>query len=238
MHFQQIGGSEESGISEREMAQRICYLLGLSLSEWQEMRQMVKQNTRKCATMETVLRRSCCSAQMLYSQITLDNLSDKTRVELNKVETGLGGDFVDLFPVPPGKAIKLCHAPRPGYTPTKIMIDFSLAGGGDNYLDLSVQFFLTPNESDVGHDLGSTYSGNDFLNKDGGQIHLPFPTYRGRIVDVGSLERMCVVIRHTGAVNALQSAKVRLLYDARDFYDKCKAECEGGCETSVSRPVG
>ena len=143
---------------------------------------------------------------------------------------GVGaGEHVD---VAPGQKIRLYHVARPGYTPNKMMIDFNLANNGNNYLDLSVQWFLVSNETDIGRDLGSVYSGNDFVQKDGTQIHIPFPTYRGKVVDVGSLERLAVEISHKGAVNALNSARVRLFYDHSNFYELCKRRCEGNCDTS------
>lgn len=228
--------NDEGMVDEAATLRRLCYILGMSVNEWHQLRATISRSERRCNTFEEVLRRSCCSANQLYSQITIDDLSDKNRIELNQIRTGLGDPYVDTFPVPPTKKIRLLHLARPGYTPTKVMIDFNLANAGDNYLDLSVQFFLVSNDTDPGRDLGSTYSGNDFLNKDGTQIHIPFPTYRGKVVDVGSLERMAVEITHTGAVNALNSARVRLFYDSASFYEACKMKCEGDCDDRPAKP--
>lgn len=219
-------------IDEKDMARKICYLLGMTPEEWTTFRAMVKKQDQRCSTIEEVLSLTCCPGNKLYSQITLDDLSDKTRIELDQIRTGLGPPYSDTFPVAPGQKIRLYHTARPGYTPNKMMIDFNLANNGNNYLDLSVQWFLVSNETDIGRDLGSVYSGNDFVQKDGTQIHIPFPTYRGKVVDVGSLERLAVEITHKGAVNALNSARVRLFYDHSNFYELCKRRCEGDCDTS------
>jgi len=122
--------------------------------------------------------------------------SNRSQVKLNEIVTGLGGDFVNAFPVPPTKKIRLTHKSRPGFTPTKIQIDLNLAGGGNNYSDFSIQFFLVPGgvNSALGLEVGNEYDGNLFLNKDGTQISVPFPEYRGQPLDVGSLETLAVVI--------------------------------------------
>ena len=170
-----------------------------------------------------------CPGNVNYSQRTLDEYSDNAQVDLDQIVTGLGGDYVNAFPVPPGKIIRLQHKARPGYTPQKIAIDLNIAGGGQNYLDFLIQFYLVPGGtgSDLGLELGSQMRGNQFLNKDGTQIHLKFPEYRAQPIDVGSLEMLAINIKNTGAANNLDSAFVTVYYDNRAFYELCKKRC--GC---------
>jgi hypothetical protein len=183
----------------------------------------------RCDALELLCRNFLCPGNVSYSQPTLDNYSSKSQVKLNEPVTGLGGDFVNAFPVPPGKKIRLTHQPRPGYTPTEIRIDFNLAGGGNNYSDLTVQFFLVPGgmNSVQGFELGNEFDGNMFMNKDGSQIVVRFMEHRGVPIDIGSLETLSVVISNNGAANNLDSAHVNILYDNTRFYELCKARC--GC---------
>lgn len=189
---------------------------------------------RDCATYTKFVKKYCCPGNILYSQVTLAEFSDNNQVKLNQIITGLGDPYVDDFALLPGKSLLLTHKPRPGYTPDKIAIDFDLANNGTNYLDLAIQFYIGP----VGEGpqnqglftqlkkLGSEFDGNQFLNKDGTQIHLDFPPWQEMQVTVGSVERMLVKITHNGAANNLTSASVRLMYDAKKWWELCDdAEC-------------
>jgi hypothetical protein len=140
-----------------------------------------RNTVTRCETLEMLCRTYVCPGNVNYSQRTLDEYSGLNQVKLSEVVTGLGDPYVNAFPVPPGKKIRLTHRPRPGYTPTTIRIDLNIAGGGNNYSDFSVQFYLVPGgvDSNLGMTIGNNYDGNMFLNKDGGQIVVPFPEYRG-----------------------------------------------------------
>ena len=231
-------GLTPGGVSDQELfRRRFCHMAGIDLDDLMmlvrslrdsnlEYRRECDRLTIKCRSLEEIVRAHCCPGNRLYSQSTLDNYSDDNQVPLVVPVTGLGGDYVDAFPVPPGKKIRLRHLPRPGYEPQKIAIDFSLAGGGDNYLDLVVQLFSLPGGQPNGKPHGPTYRGNQFLNKDGTQIHLPFPGYRGLPHIVGSNEVMEVEITHTGAVNNLNSAFVTLFYDPQKYFDQCRTPCD------------
>ena len=185
----------------------------------------------RCDAIETLCRNYMCPGNVNFSQRTLDEYSGLSQVKLTEVVTGLGDPYVNAFPVPPGKKIRLTHRPRPGYTPTIIRIDMNLAGGGNNYSDFSVQLYLVPGgvDSNLGMTIGNNYDGNIFLNKDGTQIAVPFPEYRGSPLDIGSLETVAVEIRNGGAANNLDSAHVNIFYDNSRFYELCKARCGGGC---------
>ncbi len=192
----------------------------------------------RCDSIEMLCRNFLCPGNVNFSQPTLDNYSGKSNVKLVDPVTDLGGDFVNTFPVPPGKLIRLTHKPRPGYTPTTIRIDLNIAGGGNNYSDFTVQFYLVPGgmNSNLGFEIGNEYDGNLFLNKDGTQISVPFPEYRGMPIDVGSLETLAVVIRNGGAANNLDSAHINVFYDNSRFYELCKARCSGSCATPPMQP--
>ena len=244
-----------SPFADIDKAQALDWLLkclGLSHDEWEYLKRCYQKMTameQRCSTVEqkcnqTVqvcntytrnVKRWCCAANVLYSQPTVSNFSDNSLVKLNQVIEGLGGDFEDSFPVAPHKAIVLTHTQRPGYTPEKIGVDFSLANNGDNYLDLTVQFYIGAVNEDAGNStkffaslkaIGDEYDGNQFLNKNGTQIHLEFPPWENNPITIGSIERVVAVVRHTGAANNLTSASVRLHYSAKAWWALCEdSEC-------------
>lgn len=188
----------------------------------------------RCESLELLCRTFLCPGNVNYSQRALDEYSGRSQVKLSEIITGLGGDFVNAFPVPPGKKIRLTHKSRPGYTPTNIRIDLNVAGGGNNYSDFLIQFYVVPGgvNSNQGLEIGDAYDGNIFLNKDGTQISVNFPEYRGIPLDIGSLETLAIVISNNGPVNNLDSAHVNVFYDNTRFYELCKARC--GCKTPSS----
>lgn len=189
----------------------------------------VKTFGQRCDAVEMVCQNYICPGQVLYSQRTLDEFSDDNQINLIEVVKGLGGNYVDAFPVPPGKQIKLIHKARPGFCPKKIAIDLNIAGNGNNYLDFVLQFYLVPGGTNnaEGLPLGSEMRGNQFLNKDGTQIHVPFPEYRNQPIDIGSLEQLALVIKNTGNANNLDSAFVTVYYDNRQFYELCRKKACG-----------
>ncbi len=183
----------------------------------------------RCDATDMMFGQFVCPANVNYSQRTLDEYSDDNQINLDKITTGLGGDYLNAFPLTPSKLLRLTHLARPGYTPTKIAIDLNIAGGGNNYLDFILQFFLVPGgtPSNLGLPIGPEMRGNQFLNKDGTQIHVPFPEYRNAPLDIGSLETLALVIRNSGAANNLDSAFITVYYDNKAFYAACKKKC--GC---------
>ena len=185
----------------------------------------------QCEVLMRLVRHVCCSANINFSKITIDEYSDDSQVNLEQIVTGLGGDYVNAFPVTPGKTIRMQHPSRPGWTPNQIRIDMNLAGGANNYLDFFVEFYLGPGDDLPGKKIGPTFRGNQFLNKDGGQIIVPFPKYKNDPIDVGSLERLAVEITNrSGGVN-LESAQVVIVYDNNRFYEMCRTEvCKPGCK--------
>ncbi len=250
-----------STMSDYEKQAALCKILGTdpnTIAQLPELMKLLHALKGKCSTLEnnnaTLLQRcttleqkcadlsfyaslTCCPANMLYSQPTMDSYSDEDRIEFDQIITGLGGDFVDAFPVPPGKKIMLATKKRPGYCPGKIAADFSLAGGGNNYLDLGLQWLLSPDDTkplDGGRTIGSRFAGNDFLDKDGRQKDRPFPTYRNRIVCVGSLERLYVVLDHRGGANNVDSAQIRIFHQNDAWYAACQSD--GNCSTPIVNP--
>lgn len=189
----------------------------------------------RCESLEMLCQTFICPGNVNFSQRALDEYSGRSQVKLTEIVTGLGDPHVNTFPVQPGKKIRLTHKPRPGYTPTNIRIDLNLAGGGNNYSDFLLQFYVVPGgvNSNQGLEIGDAYDGNIFLNKDGTQISVTFPEYRGLPLDIGSLETLAIVISNNGAVNNLDSAHVNVFYDNTRFYELCKARC--GC--AVPKPI-
>ena len=198
-----------------------------------------RSTMNRCDALEMLCRNFLCPGNVNFSQPTLDQFSGLNQVKMTEPVTGLGDPYVNAFPVPPGKKIRLTHRPRPGYTPTNIRIDMNIAGGGNNYSDFSIQFFLVPGgvDSSLGLLTGNNYDGNIFLNKDGTQISVPFPEYRSNSIDIGSLETLAVEIKNGGAANNLDSAHVNIFYDNSRFYELCKARCSGGCAAPSAPPM-
>ncbi|MFY0531724.1 hypothetical protein [Nannocystis pusilla] len=125
-----------------------------------------------CRTLDMLVRSFLCPGNVNFSQRTLDEYSGKSQIKLVEVVKDLGDPYVNAFPIPPGKKIRLTHKPRPGYTPTEIRIDMNIAGNGNNYSDFTIQFYLQP----LNLDIGDEYDGNIFLNKDGTQIAVRSPS--------------------------------------------------------------
>ncbi len=204
---------------------KVAYLVGC----FKQYEDRCKTLEGQCELIMKLFRHVCCPANVNFSKLTIDGLSDESQVNLNTIVQNFGPDFVNTFPVPPGKKIRLTHPTRPGWTPVEIRIDLSLGGGAQNYLDFTAQFDLGPGEV-LGQAVGPLYFGNQFLNKDGTQIRVPFPKYKGEWIDVGSLERLGVIISNKSAGVNLDSAQVVVLFDNNRFYEMCKGEiCKPGC---------
>jgi hypothetical protein len=86
----------------------------------QQLRGALPATVSRCDAIEMLCRNFLCPGNVNFSQRTLDEYSGNARSSSTEPVTGLGGDFVNAFPVPPGKKIRLTHRARPGYTPTKI----------------------------------------------------------------------------------------------------------------------
>jgi len=224
----------EMGTSHRtEVMRRLCALTGVNFPEMQRcleayqdecarLRKRCCVMEEKYTTLEDLFRRANCPANVLYSEVTIAEVSDDNQVQFTEVVKGLGGDYVDAVPVPPGKIIRLEQVARPGYRPHRIALDMGLANNGDNYLDFEIQLFLIPGGQDGGKPYGPKFRGNQFLNKNGTQIHIPFPKYQGHPLTVGSLEKLAVEIKHGGPANNLNSVYVTLYHDADCAYDACR----------------
>ena len=118
------------------------------------------------------------------------------------------------------------HLSRPGYIPTKIAVDISFANNGNNYLDLQIQFYLGEGGTTKGKAIGPLYSGNQFLNKDGTQIHIDFPHYKTLPVDVGFFEKLAVEINNSGGVNNILSISVVVYHEAKCWAELCATPSE------------
>jgi hypothetical protein len=185
----------------------------------------------QCELLMKLVKHVCCSANVNFSKITIDEYSDDSQVNLEEIVTGLGDPYVDNFPVQNNKKIRLQHPERPGWTPTDIRIDLNLTGNATNYLDFTIQFFLGAGDKQLGKPIGPLYKGNQFLNKDGTQIRLPFPKYKAEPIDVGSLERLAVEITSKSAGANLESAQIVIPYDNNRFYKMCESQiCKPGCK--------
>ena len=181
---------------------------------------------RLCLDHRKIIQMTCCPGNKPYSQITLDEYSDDNQVRLNQIVQNFGAGFVNALPVPPASSIRLEHLSRPGYVPTKIAVDISFANNGNNYLDLQIQFYLGEGGTTKGKAIGPLYSGNQFLNKDGTQIHIEFPQYKTLPVDVGFFEKLAVEINNSGGVNNILSISVVVYHEAKCWAELCATPSE------------
>ncbi len=174
-----------------------------------------------------------CPGRVPFSRYTMDEASQENHIVLNEiVPVPADADNVTAFPVAPGQYMVLTHPVRPGFVPKKINIDLHLANGGNNYLDIEIEIFLVSGGKKK--KIGVTYEGNNFLNKDGTQIFVAWPEYKGRRIEVGYAEKIEIVLRHTGLQNNLVSASVRLPHDTKEWYELCKHWGYGDCPPSSS----
>jgi len=120
--------------------------------------------------------------------------------------SGLGGDFVDTCPLVPGKVIRFEAASRPGYQPTAI--EFLVPSTYDTLSDLEIQFFLLGGDLHEGRCCGPKLRGNQFVDRNGAPVRVPWPLYQGRRLTVGSRERLAVEVRHRGLAHKLDSVIV------------------------------
>jgi hypothetical protein len=227
---------------ERELFLRITRALGCTPERWVGIMKCADRMQyyddcygklkEKCQTLEGICevlhmmqRRSCCTANINFSSVTIDEYSDDSQVNIDQIITGLGGDYLNAFPLTPGKKIRLQQKERPGWGPSDIRIDLNLSGGQVNYLDYTIQFFLGPGDQVPGKPIGPLYTGNQFLNKDGTQIKLPFPTYKNEPIIVGSLEKLTVELTNKGIAGNLDSAQIIVPFNNEAFYEMCKTAC-------------
>lgn len=185
----------------------------------------------RCDAIDLLCRNFLCPGNVNFSQRTLDEYSGQSLIKLDSIIKDLGDPYVNAFPVPPGKKIRMTHEQRPGYSPTSIRVDLNLANNGNNYSDITLEFFV--GSKVMVHKIGNSYDGNMFLNKDGTQIEVKFPEYRNLPVDIGSLETLTVEISNKGPANNLNSAHINIQYDNGRFYELCKVRsgCGGSCAT-------
>lgn len=223
----------EMGIHKAEVMRRLCALAGVDLLEMQRclmnyeaecgrLRKRCCDMEARYKTLEDLLRAANCPTNVLYSEVTTAAYSDDNQIELTSVVKGLAGDYVDAVPVPPGKMIRFEQIARPGYRPKIIALDVSMANGGVNYLDLEIQLFIIPGGQEGGKPHGPKFRGNQFLNKNGTQIHIPFPQFQGKPLTVGSLERLAIEIRHGGGQNNVDSIYATIYHDADCAFDACR----------------
>lgn len=214
----------------RDLARRLCEALGMTLEELAVLRQisrmtpedwaLIRQISKRmqavegqcqsvvhtCATQANLLRIACCPANMLHSQVTINKYGHQNQVNVNVPVTGLGGDYVDNLPVPPGKKIRLVHIQRPGYSPTQLTLALNLANNGTNYLDIAVTLYVAEDPKEQGEKIGSEYRGFQFFNNEGIPTPLKMPLYQNQPLTIGTMNYLVIELHHQGAANNLVSA--------------------------------
>jgi hypothetical protein len=230
--------------AQQQLMRLLCQLLQVKPEELAQIGQRlcaVEKLQAQCNQVTRLVGKTCCVGNVQYSQLTLDGYSDKDKVSLSEVVKDFGPDFVNSFPVAPGKSIRLTHEARPGYLPDRITLSLALANNANNYMDIRVQLYVVPNNgssTDPGKPIGSVLEGSDFLELNGQRIVVNFPTYRGEPIIIGSSERLAATITHRGGVNAINSASLAVFYDNTAFFAGCCANCGRGesCSCSVQPP--
>ena len=227
----QVMGSNYPDATRIEMTRRLCELLGISPEKLAELLAMLHRlesvETRcqtvvqRCATLENVIRMVCCPANQLFSAITGDNFSHQNQVNLVTPVPGLGGDYVDGYPVTPGKKIRLTQVSRPGYAPTAFMVALNLANGGTNFLDIAVTLYVTTDPKLQGEKLGSEYRGFQFFNNEGIPTPVPMPLYKNMPLTIGTMNYLMIELHHQGSANNLVSAFAAAHVNAQAWYAAC-----------------
>lgn len=171
---------------------------------------------------EDFINDKCCPAQNLYGEVTIHEYSSKSTLFLKNIVQGLGGNFVNTFPVPSGNSVMITHDPRPGFVPELTELHFTLANSGTNYLNLEIHWFVGETK------IGSEMLGSQFLDNDGRTKRVKFPPFRGKEgILVGSNEKVSIQIHVTGP-NALEFATVALYLDAKGWANACLPP-DGSC---------
>ena len=186
-----------------------------------------RELTQRCAALEKLLDMVNCPANMNVSAVTVDRISKETQVNVSEIVKGLGGDYVEAYPVPPKKKIRLVQKARPGYSPKTITIALNLANDGKNHLDIAVRLYVTTDPRDLGEGVGGEYRGFQFFNNDGIPTPQPFPTYKNMPMTIGTLEYLVIEIEHQGSSNNLVSAFAAASVNAQGWYAACGTD--GAC---------
>lgn len=234
---------DEANKAQAQLLRMLCSLFRMSpdeLSRLGERLCALEGVDARCDQIARLVNKTCCVGQVMFSQLTLDDQSDKNKTSMSEIVKDFGPDFVNSYAIPPGKSMRLTHAARPGFMPSTISLDVSLANNGNNYLDIRVQFYVVPanGASALGKPIGPVYEGFEFLEKDGRLKQVRFPTYRNEPIIIGSAERLAATITHSGGVNAINSASLSVYYDNQAFYAGCCSSCGRGetCSCSARPP--
>lgn len=223
--------------ADDELHRRICRGLKMTPEEYAQMTRCAgrvpglenrcRELAAECEALKRLITASYCPANMNFSQVSVDKVSKETQVNVTEIVKGLGGDYVDAYPVPPGKKIRLVQRSRPGYSPKTITVALNLANDGKNFLDLAVRFFVTTDARERGEEVGGEFRGFQFFNNDGIPTPQPFPTYKNMPMTIGTLEFLVIEIEHQGSANNLVSAFAAASVNAEGWYAACGLD--GSC---------
>lgn len=167
-----------------------------------------------CTGVEKMLKTARCPGQDLYGPVTIDRYSSVTTVDIETIVTGLGDPFVQQYPIPTAKKIRMEQLARPGYCPEEIEVDLVLSNNATNYLTVRIQFYVGDEK------IGPEYKGSHFLDKDGTIKKIKFPLYRDHVVVIGTAEKLAVEIEMTGP-NSIEFASVTTHVNAAGWYQVC-----------------
>lgn len=183
----------------------------------------LKELKQKFADLCNVVETSYCPANVLYSARTTSKFSSHNNILFSEIVTGLGGDYVDTFPVATGKRVKK-RVRRPGYCPSYLRGDFNLANNANNYSDIQLQLYIS------GEAHGSAFYGNQLLMKSGNELQFEFPPFDGKPIIIGSLDYLDIDIINNGP-NNIESANIFVINDAQRWYRLCGPGAIGSCST-------
>ena len=216
---------------DEEMHRRLCQGLGMTPEDLAQMAQcsgrvpglekQCNELIKRCSALERLIKASLCPANIPFSSVTLDRLSKESQVNITEVVKGIGNDYVDEYPVPPGKRIRLIQQRRPGYSPASVTIALNLDSDAKNYLDLAVRFYVTTDPEERGEQVGGEYRGFQFFNADGIPTPQDFPTYKNLPMTIGTEEYLVIEIEHYGQKNNLLSAFVAATVNVKGWYLAC-----------------
>lgn len=177
----------------------------------------------RCRSLEDVVRDACCPGNVAFGDIGNHFFSSKNTLYLKNVAQNFGADYVNSFPVPPNKKIRLEQGRFSGFVPELVEMHFTMANGGTNYLNIEVNFFVGETH------IGSEMLGSTFRDEDGRTKKVAFPTWRGKSgILIGYQERVAVELSITGP-NNLEFATVAIHVDAEAWARLCLPQDSPSC---------
>jgi hypothetical protein len=217
--------------TSRELQRRICHVLGISPEDLALLRalsdRMVRVEngcttvTRRCDDLQNVLRQACCPANMLYSQITINENSHKDQVNIVTPVTGLGDPYVDDFPIPPRRRSASCRRSAPATAPSTSPSRSTSPTTAPISSTSSSASTSRPSPRAPARRSAASIAAFSSSATTASSPRSSFPLYQNAPVTVGSKEYLIIEIEHVGTANNLTSAFASARVNNAGWYAAC-----------------